>query len=362
MTPGILNLKNILIINPFGIGDVLFTFPAVKALRNAYPDARIYYWGNERTADICANNPDIYKVFSLSRGDLKKIYHRSWLGGIKRSLSLFAEIKRGNFDLAVDFSLDHRYGFISMIAGIKERIGFNYKNRGRFLTRKIGISGFAKKHMAEHYLELLGLVGIKPGVFNAQLFVPPKTLKWAEEVLLKAGICREDLVVGIAPGAGLSWGQNALLKHWPPAKYAQLIDKIFSELDAKVILLGNELERHIAENIISAARSKVVDLVGQTDLIQLCALIRQLTVLITNDGGPLHIAAASGIKTVSIFGPVDENVYGPYPLSGHHIIVKSDLDCRPCYRDFRLAICQRHRECINSITVDEVFNSLRRLL
>ena len=352
----------VLIINPFGIGDVLFTTPAIREIKNAWPDASISYWCNERVKEIFENHPNINKVFALSRGDLKRIFHQSKIKGIKKFLGLFFQLKKEKFDIALDYSLDHRYCLIAKLAGIKKRIGFNYKNRGRFLTQKIDIESYSRRHMVEWYLDLLKFIDIEPKDKHLDLFVPKVDKNDAWGRLAKSGITNTDLIIGIAPGAGGSWGRDAAFKHWPAINFARLIDMLADNFGAKIIVLGDALERHIAERIKNSTKNKFIDLVGATDLKQLIATINDLRLLITNDGGPMHIAAALGIKTVSIFGPVDEAVYGAYPASDSHIVIKSNIDCRPCYQHFRLPLCQRNRECINSIAVEQVFDAARRLL
>jgi ADP-heptose:LPS heptosyltransferase len=109
-------------------------------------------------------------------------------------------------------------------------------------------------------------------------------------------------------------------------------------------------------------RNKALDLVGKTSLEEVVALISKLNLLVTNDGGPLHIAVACGIKTVSIFGPVDDLVYGPYPPQDTNIVLKTDLSCRPCYKKFKMPACDKNRECISRISVDQVYDAVRRLL
>jgi len=352
----------ILIVNPFGIGDVIFTTPVIRAIKNSWPDSRISYWCNQRVKEIFDNNLSIDKVFALSRGDLKRIYRTSKIKGIKEFLGLLFKIKKEKFDILLDFSRDHRYNLIAKILGIKRRIGFNYRNRGRFLTDKINIDGYSDKHMVEWYLELLKFLQIQPKDKYLELTVSKADRISAWNILARSGIKNDDLVVGIAPGAGISWGKDAQFKHWPADKFAQLSDKLVADCAAKVVILGDNLERHIVDAIRHSAKFGFIDLVGATDLRQLIAIISSLNLLITNDGGPMHVAVATGIKSVSIFGPVDENVYGPYPASANHIVVKSNIDCRPCYRQFRLPLCERDRECIKSIGVEEVFAVARRLL
>jgi len=91
-------------------------------------------------------------------------------------------------------------------------------------------------------------------------------------------------------------------------------------------------------------------------------LIKNCNLLITNDGGPMHMAVALGVKTVSIFGPVSEVVYGPFPLTRNHVVLKWDMACRPCYKNFRLPVCDKDRECLKSVSSDEVFAAANALL
>jgi len=355
------NLK-FLIINPFGIGDVLFTTPIIKAIKGSYPDAFIGYWSNLRVEPILASNPQINKVFALSRGDLKKIYQDSFFKGLAGALKLIWRIKKENFDICLDFSLDHRYSLFAKIIGIRQRIGFNYKGRGRFLTKRIDLAGYQQKHVVEYYLELLKFLNIPAADKRLYLAVLPASEAKAKNILACAGIEENDLVIGIAPGAGGSWGKDASYKHWPALKFAQLADRLAAELKAKILILGDASEAKISEVITHVMRNKPVDLTGKTSLAILPAVIKSCNLLITNDGGPMHMAVALGIKTVSVFGPVSEAVYGPFPENRNHVVLKWDMDCRPCYNNFRLAACDKDRECLRSVSADAVFEAAVRLL
>lgn len=348
----------ILIINPFGIGDVLFTTPLINNIKRAIPECSISYWCNKRVSEIFKPGPKIDKIFALSRGDLKKIFQCSMFQGFKEFFSLLKGLRKERFEVVFDFSLDHRYGIITKLIGIKKRIGLNYKNRGRFLTDKINIDGYTGKHVIEYYLDLLKFIGIKPQDKDMEIFVSEENNAKYRNMFKRFGISDKDLIVGIAAGAGASWGRNASLKHWPPIKYAQLAGKIIEVFKAKIILLGDNTEKPISEIIAASMKNKPIDFTGKTNLPELAAVINNLNLLITNDGGPLHIAVCRGVKTISIFGPVDELVYGPYPLSEKHIVIKKDISCRPCYKKFKMDICDKDRGCINSITVEEVYQAV----
>jgi len=354
--------KRILIINPFGIGDVLFTTPLIRALKEKYPDCFIGYWCNRRVRPLLEASPKINRLFDLNRGDLKKIYQESFFAGLAEALKLSREIKKCNFNICFDFSLDYRYSLVAKITGIRKRIGFNYKNRGRFLTDKVDLVSYSGKHIVEYYLDLLRFLHVEARNKSLELAVSAQAESRAQNMLAARGIEKGDLVIGIAAGAGGSWGKDAVYKHWPALKFAQVADRLAAEFKAKIIVLGDETEHPISEVIINAMANKPLDLTGKVKLEILPAIIRNLNLLISNDGGPMHMACALGIKTVSVFGPVSELVYGPYPDKRNHPVLKWDMECRPCYRDFRLPVCDKDRECLKSVSVEAVFAAACALL
>ena len=137
-----MDFKKILIINPYGIGDVLFTTPVISNLRLAYPQATIAYLANRRTADFLKFNPDIAQVFVYERDEFVDVYRQNPFKFIKNDLEFFNSIKQQGFDVVFDFSLNSTFGFLSAACGIKKRVGFDYRKRGRFLTDRIPLLGF----------------------------------------------------------------------------------------------------------------------------------------------------------------------------------------------------------------------------
>ncbi|MCM8800637.1 MAG: lipopolysaccharide heptosyltransferase II [Candidatus Omnitrophica bacterium] len=356
-------MKKILLINPFGIGDVLFTTPVIRVIKESYPECFLGYWCNERVEPILKNNPFINKTFALSRGDLKKIFKRSKIEGIKEALIFFSEIKKQNFDIAVDFSLDHRYSLVCKIAGIKKRIGLNYKKKVKFLTEGIDVEGFENKHVVEYYLEVLKFLKTKPPQsIKLDVFLDKKSLAWVDAFLKEYNLKGVKPLIGIAPCGGASWGKQAYLKYWPLQNYIELTKKLLNRYNTKIILFADEKEKEIVNFIEKEINKEVINLAGRLSLMQYLSLLSKLNILITNDSGNVHMANALGIKTVSIFGPVDEKVYGPYPLGQNNIVIKKDLPCRPCYKKFRFLGCQYDLRCLKSIKVQEVYSAVEGLL
>jgi lipopolysaccharide heptosyltransferase II len=194
--------------------------------------------------------------------------------------------------------------------GIPHRIGFNYKKRSPFLTHKIPLFGYQTKHVVEYYLELARGLGVPIKESRMELAVPAEDRSWAEEIFKKHSLSTEKAVVGIIPGGGASWGKDAKYKRWPAEKYAKLADKIIEKSKVAIILMGDHKEVDLCHEVAGLMKNKVIQLAGQTSITQLAALSSKCRYVIVNDGGPLHVAVAAGATTVSIFGPVDERVYG----------------------------------------------------
>ena len=153
-------MKKILLINPFGIGDVLFTTPIIHTLKDSLPGVKIGYICNRRTSAILENNPFIDFVFVYERDEFQQIRNESFINWIKKNIDFLSKIRQQDFNLAIDFSLNSQYEFFSWFAGIKERVGYNYKNRSWLLTKKIKLECYSDKHIVEYYAELLKLIGL----------------------------------------------------------------------------------------------------------------------------------------------------------------------------------------------------------
>jgi lipopolysaccharide heptosyltransferase II len=262
--------------------------------------------------------------------------------------------------VAFDFSLNSSFGFLSFACGIKKRVGFDYRKRGRFLTDRVPMSGYEEKHVVEYYLDLLRAVGIPVKTKQMKLDVPLQDIQWAQEWLNRHNIGPAKPLIVVLPGGGASWGKAAGYKRWSAPKYAHLIDKIIENFDAAIILMGDSKEEELCREVVSLAHFPLYFAVGETSVLGLAALLLRCQGAIVNDGGPLHVAAAVGVKTVSIFGPVDPQVYGPYPAANHTVVQKG-LPCQPCYRRFRMARCG-HISCLRDLSVEEVYRKVQNIL
>jgi len=362
--------NNILVINPFGIGDVLFSTVLVRRLKNNNPNSYIAYICSLKVKDILITNPDINEVFVFERDEYRSEWKKSKIKGIKKFLGFWGEIKKKRFDVVFDLSLGKEYAFLCWWVGIKDRRGFNYKNRGRFLNHKIEFDGFNDKPIAEYYLDLLSVPVRRTGPlsrfrspngnakvekFNTVLVTTAEDKEYINTFLTQSDVKNSDILVGIAPGGGMSFGlKNQDRRRWPAKKFSELADKI----NAKIVLIWGPGEEKLVQEIAALMKQKPL-IAPFTKIREMAELYKRCKLVICSEGGPLHIANSQGVKTVSIFGPVDEKVYGPYPLGENNIIVTSDADCRPCYKKFKLPECSNKR-CLEDISVEEVFGVTNR--
>ena len=351
-------MKKVLIVNPFGIGDVLFTTPLIAALKRRDPGVSISFIGNARTAPMLQNDPRLDKVYSYERDEFVAVYKRSPWQFLLKWKAFTAELYAGNFDTAFDLSMGSPVGAALMLAGIPQRIGFDHKGRGRWLTRKVPLKGYEGRHVAAYYLDLLEP---HPGDEDRMaLFVPEADAAWAGDFISGHGLSDNAFIV-IFPGGGASWGRGAGMKRWPPEGYARLAEKIIERSKCPIILMGDASEQELCQRIAGMAASPRVAVSGPTSLMQAAALMRRAKFALVNDGGPLHVGVACGARTVSIFGPVDPVVYGPYPLGKAHRVVTKGLPCQPCYRNFRMSGCA-HQSCLRTLTMDEVYRALEEFV
>ncbi|MCM8792667.1 MAG: glycosyltransferase family 9 protein, partial [Candidatus Omnitrophica bacterium] len=201
-----------------------------------------------------------------------------------------------------------------------------------------------------------------PQDIKLDIFLDKESLDWADAFLKEYNLKGVKPLIAIAPCGGASWGKQAYLKYWPVENYIELTKRLLNRYNTEIILFADEEEKRIVDEIEKAVIKGAVNLAGKLSLIQYLSLLSKLDILITNDSGNVHMANALGIKTASIFGPVDEKVYGPYPVNQNHRVIKKDLACRPCYRKFRISDCQYDLRCLKTIEVEEVYLAVISLL
>jgi len=353
-------LKRILVINPFGIGDVIFSMVLVETLRKSFPDAFIGFLCNERTEPLVRMNTAINRTFVFNRDWLRSLLKKSALLYYRELKAFWGLLREFKFDTVFDLSLGREFGFFSMLIGIKKRIGFDYKGRGIFLTQKRKMEGYSGRSVADAQLELLADAGSREAP-TISLAVSDPAKSAAAVFLKRHGVAENSSILAVAPGGGKSWGKDAIFKQWDPERFAEAANRLTKDGHFVILLLGDQSEKELLGRTARSIESKAMIAAGEP-LDQVAAFLLRSAALLSNDGGLMHLANALGVKTISIFGPVDEKVYGPYRREIPQETVVENVPCRPCYQRFYFPPCPYERRCLDQLSVEKVVEAAGRVL
>lgn len=351
----------VLIANPFGIGDVLFSLPLVRAVRAAAPGAFIGYFCNRRTEELVASWPEIDWHHPFEKDEFRRRWKNSKRDGFRFLSGTLGALRQRRFDLLLDLSMGWHAGFAGLLCGIPKRAGFDFRGRGRFLTDAVPLKEFSHP-VADHYLDLLQPVGIpRPDRISWDLALSEEADRSARYYLQRNKLEGEALAA-LVPGGGASWGPNARFKQWPPERFAKVADHLARQHRLEILLLGDASEEPLCREVAARMSSPPRLIVQVPSLLLLASLLKRCRIVVGNDGGLLHLAEGAGAPTVSIFGPVNASVYGPVPDSPPHRVVAKTLACRPCYREFRFPPCPWDNACLKELDVGPVLKAAEELL
>ncbi len=343
----------VIIFNPYGIGDVLSTYPLLSALKQESGVREIYFLANSRAGQVLKGNPFVDQIIVFERDNLK--------GRPKAWFSLFWQVRKLRPDVAFDLTMNRNLSFFLMLTGAKERIGFDFRSRGTFLTKKRKINGF-EKPIVEEYFSLYRLFYPNSN-FDLTSAYPKIHLDEEEErfgklLMYNLNLNQDAVLIAVFPGGGASWGKERKKKLWPGSRFNELIERLL-DYDKRVIIMvmGDASDREVLTLPTPLIRSRrVFDLRGRLTLRESLSVLSLCSLSITNDGGPAHLSAAMGVNLISIMGPVPEAVYRPFAPEDRVKVIVSDRSCRPCYRNFRMPECPYDYACLKDISVEEVFS------
>lgn len=354
-------MKKILIANIFGIGDVLNTTPLIANLKNAYKNVSIDYLCNKRVFEIAGDIPGIDSILVYEKDDFVRLWKSSKKKWFTALFGLFREVKKQKYDAVFDFTLSREFGLFFVLGGIRSRIGFDYKGRGIFLTKKIPLAAFEKRHIIEYDLDLLKVSGIPVQEKEMRLTADAESLTQISDYFKKMDIDPERLVT-IVPGGGASWGKQAYRRRWNAENFSSVADSL-SEKGFQVAIVGDNAEKALCLKVAGRMKREPSAIRNDLSIKQYVAFLKKSRLVVCNDGGPLHVTVALGTKGVFVFGPVDEKVYGPYPVTDKHkVILACDVECRPCYHKFKLPECMDNKRCLSVIYPERVLEVCLKLL
>ncbi len=349
----------ILLVRLRQIGDVVFTTPAVAALRGQYPDAAITYLVEPAAAPVLAGNPDIDELVIAPRG--------RGLAGLRAEWALAKRLRTARFDLVLDFHGGPRASLITWLTGAPIRIGYQVVGRAWMYTQRVQRPRTLRaRHSVENQWDLLTPLGIgapDPAVYPVSMRSDPVVERAVEERLAGAGVGEQDRLLVMHVSAGNPF------RRWPIPAFA----RVAAELAAadprhRILVTSGPSEREAAFEVIAAARNLAtpetagrVLACGEFSLAELRALVDRAALYIGGDSGPMHMAATSHVPIVSLYGPTLPARSAPWRAATWpaEAVQVEGLPCRPCEQrvcapgDFR---------CLTWIQPDQVVAAARRAL
>jgi heptosyltransferase-2 len=339
------HIDTLIIRCPNWVGDIVMAIPALDCFRDSFPETKIIGIVKKNAQGILRDGPWF--------DDFIDCDDKSWAGFWRMT----ERIRDYKADMAVLLSNSVRSALSVWLGKVNNIYGYRRNFRGIFLSG--GPKPICNNYRivpiptAEYYLEICRWLGLNvPETIQPRLFIGQEILKRAESLFEKYGIRKNDLVIGLNPGA--SFGAS---KCWPPEHFAELAEVCEKELGAKILLLSGPGEEPIAQAVLKKSRAGIINTHDdKVDLELLKPVVQRCNLLITNDTGPRHYAVALGIPVVVIMGPTNPH-YTATNLD-RTTVIRKEMDCSPCHKK----VCPREHQCMTEITAAEVFTAATKLL
>ena len=343
-------LEKILVWSPDRISEAVLTTPAVRTIRENFFEAEITLLVSPRVHDIFQFNPRIDRLLVYE----KEGEHR----GLRGMLQLVRELRQQRFDCVILLESGCMAALLARLARIPIRAGYVSHGRGLLLTHGVYKSMEAvKKHAVDQYQRIMLGLGLRPSNNELELFLFGDQIDAVKARMQSMG----DIEVGKQPLIGFIPGATyAPAKRWPVENFAQLAQLICRDPQARIVLFGSKAERATCTNIVAlsgAAAPHMLNMAGGARLIETIALMGECDLLVTNDSGLMHAAAALQVPMVSLFGATDPDITGPYCESA--VILHQPLPCSPCHKP---RCPHKHMRCMKLITSDDVYAEVASLL
>ncbi|MEK6777655.1 MAG: lipopolysaccharide heptosyltransferase I [bacterium] len=343
-------MKKILIIKPSSRGDIMHALPVATAISRQVPGAVIDWVVRPEYAEILEAHPAIRRIFLFDRGKWSRLSRM--LKTLPEMISLVRSLRRENYDEVLDLQGLFRSGLLSFLSGSSLRFGFENAREFSpvFYNRKVKVLK-ERIHALERYQLFLKEMGLKMLDPDYGLKPSDDAFSFVENLLSKAGIRPDRPLIILNPNA--RWET----KKWIAERWQELAKRLVTELQAEVIFAGGEAEASECDSLARGAGGLVHNLAGKTTLMQLAALLKKSSLLVTCDSGPMHLSVAVGTRVVALFGPTDPVRTGPY--GSENRVLHKDMDCSPC---LKRSCPERTHACMEAITVEEVFQEVKQMI
>lgn len=335
------DFHRILLIKPSSLGDIVHAMPVVAALKDRWPGAQITWLVKRQWADLVERVEGVDRIWPVDAT------LGGWLGQITR-------LRAERFDLMIDLQGLFRSAAIGWAGGAPMRIGFENGREGSpwFYTHKVTVPT-VEMHAVDRYLLVAAALGAPPAERPQFRFtIAGRDLSVVQDVAQRRGLSLEK------PWVAMSISARWLTKRWPPGAFAAVADQLVEQGLGQIVVIGSRSEQAEVGRFKLLTKQPVIDLTGAVPLGSLPALLSKAAVMVTNDTGPMHIAAAVGTPVVAIFGPTSSIRTGPY--GSKHAVLTHEVPCRPCFS----RVCH-HRvalECLVEVTPRQVLAAVKQRL
>lgn len=338
--------RRILIIKLRAIGDVILTTPVIDNLRAAYPEAEINLLTERPCYPIVKNHPHLNEVISLNRTYLQAL---PWYQVLGENWAFLRMLRSKRYDIVFDLFGNPRSALLAFATRAAVRVGYSFRGR-RYAYTVVVPSRADRVHEVLFHLDALKAVGIP--IRSTKLSVDIDDISaFFASTFWERNRLEDKRVVGINASGG--W----YTKRWPLKAFAQLGDRLATDFGLRILLFWGPGERQDVQEIANLMQQPAV-LAPQSDLNQLSALLARLDLLISNDSGPMHLAAAVGTPVLGIYGPTRPELQGPWG-NGHQVVRKDDLPCIGCNG----TTCKiTTHACMQELSVDAVYDKAARML
>lgn len=366
----------ILVLKPCCLGDVLMTTPVLAVLRRSYPAASITYAVGGWSRRMVEGNPNIDAFIDTGAVG-------SGRARLAEFLSLARALRRPRFDLSFVLDRSPALGLLALLAGIPQRVGLDSSGRGFAHTVRVPVHWGRPKHEVDLYLDCLRALSLSVGQPRLEFFPSAEERAWAAAFVASLpdaarteipptapagattrlqgpahGASDRRVLVAIHPGGAANPGMTLLTKRWHPARFAAVADRLVETYGAHIVLVGAASDADAVQAVQQAMRSQSMPLAGQASLGQLAALYEHCALMLGNDTGAMHLAAAMQTPVVAVFGPSDPRVYGPYAPAAQ--AVRKDMQCSGrCFVPGRGIAVRCDGSCIAAATVDDVWQAVQ---
>ena len=340
------NAQRICVIKPSAFGDIVQVLPLLPVLRARFPNAELTWLVKRELAALVEGHPCLDHVLAIDFG-------MPWY----RWGKVFTDFRRRKFDVVIDLQGLARSALFTASSGAALKVGMETGREGSLLAYNYVVENTGR-HLPAHrrYRNVAEALGVGLAAWKTELVTSEEEQNWAQKQVEKLN----------GPVVALHAGARWVTKLWPTEKFKELARRVMREYAGSIVLVGGGDDRELGEDLESdlsqvQGSGSVLNLIGKSNLKQLTALMREVDILLSNDSGPMHLAAGVGTPVLGVFTSTSPVISGPAG-SEHELFTPSDLDCVGCYHKNCPLKGEEYLACHRQDDVDQVWEAVKKLV